>query len=249
MNMTSKPADEAAGPRVYAAINAVQAALAKDGISKSRHNKQQNYAFRGIEDVFAALSPLLAENGLCIMPRVVSHKIAERVTQKGLPLFTAYVEVEFDIVAAADGRSHTVRTVGEAMDTADKATNKAMSAAYKYMAFLTFAIPVSGMADADETTHDVGEPAPRPPLISDAQRGELMQLLDHLNVPVAEFLKAARLASLADVTQDRFEGAKRWINDRAREQREADRQVVAEVMGEALDDLLDDEIPDFGAGR
>jgi hypothetical protein len=41
------------------------------------------------------------------------------------------------------------------MDSGDKATNKAMSAAYKYMAFQTFAIPTEGENDADHQTHEV----------------------------------------------------------------------------------------------
>jgi hypothetical protein len=47
------------------------------------------------------------------------------------------------------------------MDSGDKATNKAMSAAYKYAAFMAFAIPTEGDNDADATTHDV---APAPPV-------------------------------------------------------------------------------------
>ncbi len=50
---------------------------------------------------------------------------------------------------------HTVRTFGEAMDRGDKATNKAMSAAYKYAAFQTFAIPTEGDNDADASSHEV----------------------------------------------------------------------------------------------
>ena len=45
--------------------------------------------------------------------------------------------------------------IGEAMDSGDKATNKAMSAAYKYAAFQTFAIPTEGTPDADAETHEV----------------------------------------------------------------------------------------------
>ena len=41
------------------------------------------------------------------------------------------------------------------MDSGDKATNKAMSAAYKYAALQTFCIPTEGDNDADATTHEV----------------------------------------------------------------------------------------------
>lgn len=146
--------------KVYQAINAVQAALAQTGITKDRKNQQQGYSFRGIDDVFNALSPLLAAHGLCILPRVVSRECIERQTMKGGTLFYVTVGVEFDFVCAEDGSTHMVKTYGEAMDSADKATNKAMSAAYKYAAFQAFAIPTEGDNDADSHTPAI-QPAPR----------------------------------------------------------------------------------------
>ena len=140
---------------VYDCIVAVSAEIAKEGISKSRSNQQQQYKFRGIDDVLNALSPLLAKYRLVIMPRILSRSVVERTTQKGGVLFYVTVEAEFDFVSAADGSMHTVKTYGEAMDSADKATNKAMSAAYKYAAFQTFCIPTEGDTDADAVTHDV----------------------------------------------------------------------------------------------
>lgn len=140
---------------VYKAINKVQSALAKQGIGKDRKNTQQGYSFRGIDDVYNVLSPLLAEHGLCILPRMIARNCEERQTAKGGVLFYVTVEAEFDMVCAEDGSKHTVRTFGEAMDSGDKATNKAMSAAYKYAAFQAFAIPTEGDNDADAHTHDV----------------------------------------------------------------------------------------------
>lgn len=141
--------------KVYQAINKVQKALSETGISKDRRNQQQGYQFRGIDDVYNALSPLLAENGLCILPRMLSRTCEERQTAKGGVLFYVTVEAEFDFVCAEDGSKCVVRTYGEAMDSGDKATNKAMSAAYKYAAFQTFAIPTEGNPDADSETHTV----------------------------------------------------------------------------------------------
>lgn len=140
---------------VYKAINAVQAELAREGITKDRRNQQQGYNFRGIDDVYNALAPLLAKHGLCVLPRILTREVVERTTQKGGVLFYVTVEAEFDFVASEDGSKHVVRTFGEAMDSADKATNKAMSAAYKYAAFQAFAIPTEGDNDADATTHSV----------------------------------------------------------------------------------------------
>jgi hypothetical protein len=146
--------------KVYQAINAVQAELAATGISKDRRNQQQGYNFRGIDDVYNALAPMLAKHHLCILPRILSRECTERQTQKGGALFYVVVEAEFDLIASEDGTKHTIRTYGEAMDSADKATNKAMSAAYKYAAMQAFAIPTEGDNDADAVTHDV---APRQP--------------------------------------------------------------------------------------
>lgn len=145
--------------KVYQAINAVQAELAKSGIGKDRENSFDKYKFRGIDDVYNALSPLLAKHGLCILPRILKRESVERESQKGGALFYVTVEAEFDFVAAEDGSKHVVRTFGEAMDRGDKATNKAMSAAYKYAAFQAFAIPTEGDNDADAHTQEVN-PAP-----------------------------------------------------------------------------------------
>lgn len=140
---------------VYKSINSVQADLAKIGISKDSKNTMQGYNFRGIDAVYNALSPLLAKHNLCILPRVLDRECVERVTAKGGAIFYVTVKVDFDFVCAIDGSKHTIGTYGEAMDSADKATNKAMSAAYKYAAFQAFAIPTEGDNDADAHTHDI----------------------------------------------------------------------------------------------
>jgi hypothetical protein len=147
--------------KVYQAINAVQSALSKDGIGKDRNNQAQGYKFRGIDDVFNALSPLLAKHGLCILPRCTERICVERTNAKGTALFYVTVCAEFDFVSSEDGSKHTVTTYGEAMDSGDKATNKAMSAAYKYAAMQAFSIPTEGDNDADATTHEVAASKPR----------------------------------------------------------------------------------------
>jgi hypothetical protein len=141
--------------KVYEKIAAVTAELSKIGISKDSKNQSQGYAFRGIDAVYCALSPLLSKHGLCILPRVTDRQVIERQNRQGTALFYVTLTVEFDFVAAEDGSKHTVITVGEAMDSGDKASNKAMSAAYKYAAFQAFCIPTEGDNDADSQTHEV----------------------------------------------------------------------------------------------
>ena len=130
---------------VYKAINAVQAALSKSGIAKDRTNSQgSGYKFRGIDDVLNALSAALVEAGLVILPRCVERVVVERETKNGGALFYVTVKCDFHFVSSRDGSHHTVTTYGEAMDSGDKATNKAMSAAYKYACMQAFCIPTEG---------------------------------------------------------------------------------------------------------
>lgn len=146
--------------KVYQAINAVMRDLASEGIGKHRRNTQQGYSFRGIDDVYNALSSALSRHGLVMLPRILSRSAEERTTARGGALFYVTVEAEFDLVCAEDGSTHTIRTWGEAMDSADKATNKAMSAAFKYAAMQAFCIPTEGDNDADASSHEV-TPTPR----------------------------------------------------------------------------------------
>lgn len=142
-------------PQVYTAISDVMAHMAKEGIGKGRKNAQQGYNFRGIDDVYNALSSVLAANRLVMLPFVQDMQREERQTKGGGLLNYTILTVDFDLVSAVDGSKHTVRTIGEAMDSADKSSNKAQSAALKYAALEVFMIPTEGDNDADATTHEV----------------------------------------------------------------------------------------------
>lgn len=191
--------------KVYQAINSVQSELAKIGITKSRTNQQgASYKFRGIDDVFNTISPLLAEHGLCILPRVLARDCVERQTKAGGAIFYVTVEVEFDFVCAEDGSKHTVKTFGEAMDTSDKATNKAMSAAYKYAALQAFAIPTEGDNDSENHTIEVAnkpktviQKSPLSPekVIELSSLIQESETIDHL---VKNYKSAYRLAQAQD---------------------------------------------------
>jgi len=141
--------------KVYESIASVSAELAHSGISKDRNNLQQGYKFRGIDDCLNALAPLLAKHHLVLLPEVLERDKAERETKQGGALFYVTVKVKYVFVNTEDFSKHDVITYGEAMDTADKATNKAMSAAYKYAVIQAFCIPTEGDNDADATTYDV----------------------------------------------------------------------------------------------
>ena len=170
--------------QVYKAINAVQSELSVIGIVKDKRNGQgAGYNFRGIDDVYNAIAPLLAKHGLCILPRVLTRECIERTSKSGGALFYITVEAEFDFVSSEDGTKHTVKTFGEAMDSGDKATNKAMSAAYKYACFQAFSIPTESRDDADYQTHEV-----MPPSINADQAIEIQDLIDETKTDIAGLL-------------------------------------------------------------
>lgn len=205
---------------VYAKIAAVQAELAKVGISKSRKNQTpgQNYSFRGIDEVYNTLAPMMADHGLCILPRIVEHSLVERgKTKNGNTIWSAVVTAEFDFVSADDGSVHVVRTIGEAMDSSDKATNKAMSAAYKYAALMTFAIPTEGDNDADAHTPEV---VATPALVNDGQWSELIAMIEATNTDAGKFCEAFKVDSVKTLPAAAFPKAKAMLERKLASMRE-----------------------------
>ena len=139
---------------IYKAINALQEELSKIGISKDRNasSSKFSYKFRGIDDVYNTLSPMLARHGIVIIPRFSEREVTQKQGQNGI-LFYVSIKGEFDFISSKDGSKVSAVTYGEAMDSGDKATNKAMSIAYKYACLQVFAIPTEGDNDPDANIH------------------------------------------------------------------------------------------------
>ena len=146
-------------PRVYAAVNAVTRAFARKGIAKDRMNLGEDYSYRSVDDVVMRLAPLLAKHRLCMLPRVLERTTVERHGTAGELLVSVGVRVAYDLVCTQDRSSHTIESYGEALDSGDKATAKAMQSAYKYAVLQAFAIPVSGSEDADAKSPKCKQPA------------------------------------------------------------------------------------------
>lgn len=131
-------------------------------ITKDKMNKQQGYKFRGIDDVYNALNPVLCKHGLFVVPRVLDRTREERQTQNGGRLIYSILKVQYTMYAP-DGSSIEAVVDGEGMDSADKSTNKAMSAAYKYFMFQLFSIPTEELVDADAETPPPSKPVEKKP--------------------------------------------------------------------------------------
>ena len=122
-----------------------------EAIGKGRRNEQQGYSFRGVDDVYNMVHPLMSKHQVFCVPRMLAQDTSERVTTSGSTLRFVQLSMAYDFFAP-DGSHVTAEVMGEAMDSGDKASNKAMSAAHKYALLQTFCIPTGDVPDADYTT-------------------------------------------------------------------------------------------------
>ena len=98
------------------------------------------------------------------------------------------------------------------MDSGDKATNKAMSIAFKYACFQVFCIPTEEMADPDAECHEVkprqqgkkasekAEQKKEEPKITAQELDTLKLKAENDDVPESVIRDLYRVASLGDLT-------------------------------------------------
>lgn len=139
-------------PNIYQAINSIMQDV--DAIGKNKKNAQQGYSFRGIDDMYNALQPLFKKHNVFIASNVLESKREERQTAKGGTLIYTIAKCQFKFFTI-DGSFIESVLEGEAMDSGDKSTNKAMSTALKYALMQMFLIPTEEKLDTEYETHEV----------------------------------------------------------------------------------------------
>jgi hypothetical protein len=140
------PAD---APRVFAVINQVMRDVMP--VSKDKENQQQRYKFRGVDDAMSAMAGPMRTHGLFILPSITHHD----AKQRGEKMTHVNITMTYYVYGPA-GDCLLAEVPGEASDFADKATNKAQSAALKYLLFTLFMIPVDGRSiDDGDRDHPV----------------------------------------------------------------------------------------------
>lgn len=151
-------------PNIYQAVNAIMQEI--EAIGKNKKNAQQGYSFRGIDDMYNALQPLFKKHAVFITSNVLESKREERLTKSGGALIYTIAKCQFKFFTT-DGTFIESVLEGEAMDSGDKSTNKAMSTALKYALMQMFLIPTEEKLDTEYDTHEVvsktiKKPAPAP---------------------------------------------------------------------------------------
>ena len=145
-------------PQIYAAMIAVLQDIKAIGKDKQTTGFA-TFKYRGIDDVYNTLNPILAQHGVFVVPDLLEMTREERVGEKKDKYGNTEQKMTAFVVAkvkytfyAADGSSVSCVVAGEGMDSGDKATPKALSIAMKYALFQTFCIPTEEMADPDAET-------------------------------------------------------------------------------------------------
>ena len=142
-------------PAIYTAMAEVMHEVG--WVGKNKKNPTQGYAYRSVDDVVAALQGIMADKGVVCIPRVVERERESSVNAKGTVITSTRLLVDH-VFYAMDGSSVTCTTLGEALDTSDKSSNKAMTAALKYALVECFLIPtLEPDRDTEEHSHELEE--------------------------------------------------------------------------------------------
>ena len=175
-------------------------------IGKTQRNKTQGFMYRGIDDVMNALQPLLAKNKVFIVPEILEQMREERTTSKGGNLIYSICKIKYKFYAE-DGSSVEAITIGEGMDSGDKATNKAMAIAMKYTLFQVFCIPTDEMKDPDSETPEQStkKSSVTDNKISEADAKKVEAMMKEMGWNVEELLqKNYKISKTTDLTASQY---------------------------------------------
>lgn len=143
--------------KIFLKIPQIMADL--EPIAKDRTNQHQGYAFRGIEDMYNAVHPVMTKHQVFCAPQVMSSTSDTFTSKNGTTSYRVQVRVNHKFYAD-DGSFIEVIMDGEGIDTSDKATNKAISSAMKYAFIELYSIPTVDVEDGDRTTPPGPESSP-----------------------------------------------------------------------------------------
>ena len=186
---------------IYQTIDAVMSEIG--AVGKTSKNTQQGFMFRGIDAVMNAINPALVKHHLFIVPEVIDQKREERTTSKGNALIYSIVTVKYTFYAE-DGSSVSAVVIGEGMDSGDKATNKAMSIAFKYACLQVFCIPTEEMVDPDQDSHEVKIEKTKKEKISETHVKALESKLLKENVPTDLILSLYKVDDLKNLNFEQY---------------------------------------------
>lgn len=118
------------------------------------------FRYRGVDEVFNAVGPALRRHGVVILPTRVAAEYRDTRTSKGNAMRECTATVDYAIVGPGGDRIEG-QSRGEATDTLDKGTTKALSVAYRNFLLQALCVPTN-LPDPEASTLERGErPTPR----------------------------------------------------------------------------------------
>ena len=199
---------------ICTAINAIMADVG--AIGKDSKNTTQGFMYRGVDAVMNALQPAMIKHKIFVVPEVLEQTREERANSKGTTLLYSILRVKFTFFAD-DGSNISAVVIGEGMDIGDKASNKAMSVAFKYACFQVFCIPTEEMKDPDAESHEVkAKVEPTTPKAQDvasmkigqAKVNTIMAQCEKDGVNPAVICEKCNVNDLSEITEKQFV----WLN-------------------------------------
>lgn len=172
-------------------------------VGKNDVNKSQGFKYRGVDAVMNAINPALVKNHIFIVPEVLEQKREERTTKGGTVLIYSVCRIKFTFYAD-DGSFITAITIGEGMDSGDKATNKAMAIAFKYACFQVFCIPTEEMVDPDAESHNVTAKEPQKQQFIPASAEQMRKMNDFVDA-YADMCDGYNSADLWKILKDKYQ--------------------------------------------
>lgn len=146
---------------IYKQMNLVMKEIGS--IGKDQKNLAQGFKFRGIDQFINALYPALTKHGVFMTTEVLhqSEVLKEVTRSNGKAGVDKHVSIQMKYsFHAEDGSSVSSSVPAEGLDSGDKATNKALSAALKYALIQTFSIPTEDMEEADKESPSISPSKP-----------------------------------------------------------------------------------------
>jgi len=138
---------------IYGQLAKVMADL--PAIGKNQKNLQQKFNFRGIDDIYNALQPVMAKHGIVSVPHCVTDIVRTEVKTRSGGTGIHQTSKHTFMFFAEDGSMVSTEAIGEGIDYGDKVSNKCASIAHKYAMLQLFCIPTKEDKDPDRHTHEV----------------------------------------------------------------------------------------------
>lgn len=143
--------------KIYKAISEVMKKMKAVARDRQMTEGGARYKFRGIDEMYNTLGPVMAEVGIFTAPTVLHAERKEVVSRNGSKGTHIALRVQYRFYAD-DGSFFDTVTEGEAIDYGDKAANKAQSIAHKYAITQTFIVRTEDQEqdDPDTSAPDAG---------------------------------------------------------------------------------------------